>query len=103
MQINVFEVVKKINMEIEDAVENLIDGLALLKIQSTSETRELKDLVVAKRRFLNLSDSVLKIYYLAVQLKYLGYERQFGGFKDGEPVDIASLFDDLLNSLDKVK
>ncbi|KAM0686144.1 hypothetical protein COBT_002635, partial [Conglomerata obtusa] len=65
------DIVKKVNKQIEQILEELYEIFERLKVTDNSTTNEFADMIIIKRRFNEVMKIILTIYNDIVKLKYI--------------------------------
>lgn len=91
-------IVKKINVLIEDILEDLYEIFDKLQITNKSHCEEMQDMVNIKRRYNKVMDSILIIYSYIVKLKYIELQKRKINSETTQN-DTMQDFENLLKSL----
>ncbi|KAM0676764.1 hypothetical protein BDAP_002676 [Binucleata daphniae] len=91
-------IVKKINVLIEDILEDLYEIFDKLQITNKSDCEEMQDMVNIKRRYNKVMDSILIIYSYIVKLKYIELQKRKINSETTQN-DTMQDFENLLKSL----
>ncbi|KAF7683418.1 hypothetical protein TCON_1364 [Astathelohania contejeani] len=91
------DLIKDTSNQIETIIDAIVKILESIKISSNDEYNEIKNLVIAKGKIIEISNSIFTIYRNLIKLKYLDNEKDIP--KDAAGFDIKYELNKAINSI----